>query len=196
MITKKDKRNVIQRDFWIAFLIKRDPAGQIPQFIKDFTLCNNTTGSATDIAILLCNAFGRDILRNSIWPICPGRAPNDQHLFPINIFHASPRHVVRSNLSIVANHLLQYAINTALIYPDNRSIGNPVFVSIDTNDDVATAKIVNIIRKSTDAMVYRSWIPTGFELNSVGFYPLLVQQIIYVYQKRHFNSMFLAKLSI
>ena len=193
MITKKDKRNVIQRDFRITFLIKRNPPEQIPQFVKNFALRNDTAGTTTDIAILLSNAFGSDILRNSIRPVYPGRTPNDQHLFPINIFHASPRHIVRSNLGIVANHLLQYAINTALIYPDNRTIGDPILVGIDTNDDIATAKIVNIIRKSADAMVYRSRIPPGLELNPVGFYPLLVQQVIYVYQKRHFNSMFLTK---
>ena len=34
-------------------------------------------------------------------------------------------------------------------------------------------------------MIYASWVPTFLELNAVGFYLLLVKQVVYVYCECH-----------
>ena len=39
---------------------------------------------------------------------------------------------------------------------------------------------------------YASWIPTFLELNAVGFYLLLVKQVVYVYCQCHINKVLYA----
>ena len=56
-----------------------------------------------------------------------------------------------------------------------------VIIAIHANQYISTSKIVEIISESTYAMVYACWIPTFLELNPVGLYFLLIQQIFYVY---------------
>ena len=54
-----------------------------------------------------------------------------------------------------------------------------------TNDDISTAKVVEIISESTYTVIYAPRIPTFLKLNAVGFNLLLVKQVVYVYCECH-----------
>ena len=54
-----------------------------------------------------------------------------------------------------------------------------------TNDDISTAKVVEIISEGTYAMIYALRILTFLKLNAVRFNLLLVEQIVYVYCECH-----------
>ena len=55
-----------------------------------------------------------------------------------------------------------------------------------TNDDISTAKVVEIISESAYTVIYAPWILTFLKLNAVGFNLLLVEQVVYVYCECHF----------
>ena len=54
-----------------------------------------------------------------------------------------------------------------------------------TNDDISTAKVVEIISEGINTMIYALRIPTFLKLNAVGFNLLLVKQVVYVYCECH-----------
>ena len=42
--------------------------------------------------------------------------------------------------------------------------------------------------ESTYTVIYASWVPTFLELNAVGFYFLLVKQVVFIYCECHINK--------
>ena len=48
-------------------------------------------------------------------------------------------------------------------------------------NDITSPKIIQIIGKSTNSMVYTRRIPTFFELHPITFHFITMQQVFYVY---------------
>ena len=75
------------------------------------------------------------------------------------------------------NYFSLYCIQLFCRQTAYRAFGNTVFF-FHTNKDIASSYIVEIIGKGAYTMIHRYRIPAFLKFDSVGFYFVLVQQII------------------
>ena len=186
IFTQKQSGYVFQTNVRVAPFIKWHTTGKFAKFIQHLTFGDNAACSTADIEVFLGTVLCRYILRNRIRTVNPGRAPYYEYSLAVHFLRACPRHIVRGYLVIIADHILKDVINLFNGYSFNRPNGNSgLVVSVNAYHDITATKVVKIICESAYAVVYAHRIPTFLKFNPIGFYPLFVQQVVYVDSKCH-----------
>ena len=186
IFTQKQSGYVFQTNVRVAPFIKWHTTGKFAKFIQHLTFGDNAACSTADIEVFLGTVLCRYILRNRIRTVNPGRAPYYEYSLAVHFLRACPRHIVRGYLVIIADHILKDVINLFNGYSFNRPNGNSgLVVSVNAYHDITTTKVVKIICESAYAVVYTHRIPTFLKFNPIGFYPLFIQQVVYVDSKCH-----------
>ena len=72
-------------------------------------------------------------------------------------------------------------VKTFFWYTFHRANSNAI-IFLNTNDDVTSSKIINVISECADAMVDGRRIPSFLKFYPVRFYSLLSKQIFYIYR--------------
>ena len=94
------------------------------------------------------------VYRHRIWTITTSRTPYHDQLFAIHLLYRCTRQVVWSHFIVVAYHLLQdiiYFFHWHALYGTNSHAC--LIVSIYTNYDISTAKVVKVVGESTYTVI-------------------------------------------
>ena len=114
----------------------------------------------------VCVIFrARETCRCFVWPHVARRHPDNQDILTANLSYLSNRIIVRQYLITQANKLFLYLIELSALETNRRQNRYAVFLA-HSHNDIATAPVVDIVRKRTNRLHYIEWVPPRLKLQS------------------------------
>ena len=157
-------------------IIKRHRSRKAKQllFILAVRLQFNRAGIPADEIVILF-VLRRHCPRSLVRSIQSTGSPQDDQMSSLDLFNTQHRKVRRLNRLAILQQLTLDQIQLILLQTDWRKDGRPVFIAILTDNHIAAAEILEVIRKRAQSSNDRIGIPASFVLNAIPFDPSLAK---------------------
>ena len=123
---------------------------------------------------------GSHVPGHIVRPILPPWCPQDDQLAAGILLDTKDRKVLGLNLSAVPLEFLLNALDLGLSQSRGGKDRQSLSIGVLADDDIATAKVFEIVGEGAECLEDGDWVPAPLVLNTVPFHGPLTEQIIEV----------------